>query len=315
MKIYLAALACVGATALARFESGLRIAKSPWLRPGTKTYMSSLLAISRKKKVGGRTIQIVGQVMRSAFEAAIKHERFFRANPWRSVPVPRHVSREPRIIDINEARRFIAAAQSDKYEALWVVMLTAGLRFGEALALEWRDVDLKAGHVTIRQQTVDVAGVPSIGRLKTKNSKRVIDVGRTALAALRRRRKAAEEEGHGSLYIFTTRTGGHLSRSNLRSRNFAAICTAAGIEGLTPHHLRHAMASHGVAAGVSPITVAARLGHANAKLVMDRYGHLLPGQQREAARVLEGHFGEKKPLGRKSGRKRPEVEPLSRRCA
>jgi integrase len=83
-------------------------------------------------------------------------------------------------------------------------------------------------------------------------------VGRIALDALARRRDAAEQEGHGSKYIFPTKTGGFPSRSNLRTRNFDRVCKTAKIKGLTPHGLRHSMTAHALASGVSPNVAAKR---------------------------------------------------------
>ena len=61
----------------------------------------------------------------------------------------------------------------------------------------------------------------------------------------------------------------------------------AGIGKLTIHQLRHSMTSIAFASGVSPVVVAARLGHGSTRMSLDRYGHVLPGQQREAAQTIE----------------------------
>lgn len=280
----------------AQFESAWRLHANPLvgserLQAFSPDSVAKAYSRLRKDGVGGRTIQVVAQVMRSAFDAAIQHERFNRANPWRGVKVPRHLSKEIRVLDSGETKRFAATARGDRFEALWIVLLTGGLRIGEALGLEWTDVDLITGRVELRQQSIEIHGVPTIGPLKTRSSRRVISLGNTAIDALRQRRKITNQEGHSSPYVFTTQTGRLLSRSNLRLRHFIPICEKAGLKGLTPHGLRHSMTSHAIAAGLSPVVVAARLGHASTQMTLDRYGHVLPGQQREAAAVLESHLG------------------------
>ena len=163
--------------------------------------VAGLYKALREAKTGGRTIQVVAQVMRAAFEAAILQEAYHRANPWRKVPVPKHETKEARALDAAEARKFIDAARSDRYEALWLLCILAGLRFGEALGLEWNDVDLETGVVNIRQQLTDVDGKVEIAKLKTRSSRRQIAVGHLALSALERRLAEARAEGHGSKYV------------------------------------------------------------------------------------------------------------------
>ena len=159
--------------------------------------VSEVYAALRRKKLGGRSIQIVGQVMRSGFEAAIRHGKFLPANPWRAVPVPRHEAKEARAPNAPEAKRFIRAARGDRFEALWLLSLLGGCRLGECLGLTWEDVDFTKGRVRIRQPATEVGGVTKIGPLKTKSGRRVIDVSKTTVDALRRRQKTAGREGHG----------------------------------------------------------------------------------------------------------------------
>lgn len=277
--------------------------------------VAGLYKALREQKTGGRTIQIVAQVLRAAFEAAILQEAYHRANPWRKVPVPKHETKEARALDAAEARKFIDAARSDRYEALWLLCILAGLRLGEALGLEWNDVDLETGVVNIRQQLTDVDGKVEIAKLKTRSSRRQIAVGPSALAALERRWAAAKGERHGSKFVFTTISGAFPNRGNLRNRNFAAVCQQAGIGKLTIHQLRHSMTSIAFASGVSPVVVAARLGHGSTRMSLDRYGHVLPGQQLEAAQAIEGQLGLKLKISRTTSKKVVvgRKQPLKRR--
>ncbi|MFY9884688.1 MAG: site-specific integrase, partial [Candidatus Cybelea sp.] len=246
----------------------------------------------RKKRIGGRTVQVVAKVMRAAFDAAIRREKYpYASNPWRIVPVPRHQYREARVLTAAEAQRFLAAAKTDTFEAVWLLGLFGGLRLGECLGLKWADVDLRSGDIRVRQQAAEVYGRVEIGPLKTKSSRRNLVITGAALQALRRRKAAADAEGHGSPFVFTTPRGALLDRNNVRRRHFAEVCKRAEITDLRPHDLRHTMTSHAIAAGLSPIAVAQRLGHGSTRMTLDRYGHAMPGQQKEAAAVLERRLG------------------------
>jgi integrase len=149
-------------------------------------------------------------------------------------------------------------------------MLIAGLRLGEALGLEWKDVDLATGRIQVREQAAVVHGASVIAPLKTRSSRRIVEVGPVTLDALRRRRHVASTESHNSPYVFATKEGRLVSRSNLRRRHFGKVCMNAGIVGLTIHGLRHSMTSHANSIGISPVVVAARLGHCSTKTALDR---------------------------------------------
>jgi hypothetical protein len=81
---------------------------------------------------------------------------------------------------------------------------------------------------------------------------------------------------------------GHLWRKdNFMARVFRPAVRRAGLEGLTFHDLRHTYASLMVAAGVAPMMIAEQLGHRDARLVFERYGHLYPGASGEAVTALD----------------------------
>ncbi|HZY95643.1 MAG TPA: site-specific integrase [Candidatus Cybelea sp.] len=192
-----------------------------------------------------------------------------------------------------EARSFLKAAKEDAFEAVWLLSLFGGFRLGECLGLKWRDVDLNSGRIDIRKGATEVNGRIQVGKLKTKCSRREIVVGKVVADALRRRQRAADQEGHKSPFCFTSATGELLNRTYIRRRHFQKVCRAANITELHPHDLRHTMTAHALAAGLSPVVVAKRLGHTSTRMTLDRYGHQLPGQQREAAMVLERRFSAK----------------------
>ncbi len=75
-------------------------------------------------------------------------------------------------------------------------------------------------------------------------------------------------------FLFTSPQGLPLRRRNFRRRVFDPAASAAGLEALSPHALRHTCASLMIASGATVKAVQEALGHATATMTLDRYGHL-----------------------------------------
>ena len=65
---------------------------------------------------------------------------------------------------------------------------------------------------------------------------------------------------------------------------------AAELEGVTLHQCRHTFASFAIAAGANAKTLSTYMGHANISITLDRYGHLMPGSEREFAGLLDSYL-------------------------
>jgi len=76
---------------------------------------------------------------------------------------------------------------------------------------------------------------------------------------------------------------------------------AAGLDRITLHECRHPFASLMIAAGVNAKALSTFMGHANISITLDRYGHLMPGSEAEAADLLDAYLA--------AERKRSEADP------
>jgi len=170
--------------------------------------------------------------------------------------------------------------------------VNTGLRRGEALGLQWSDVDLTNGLLRVRGTLARVAGELVVTDTKTARSRRTIPLSAPALATLRslKARQAAERlragnQWHSTGYVFTTELGEPSDpRNALRALTEAA--KAAGLADVTLHTLRHSAASMMLTHGV-PLTVVSQvLGHAGIAITADTYGHVSPDVSRSAMDVL-----------------------------
>ncbi len=158
--------------------------------------------------------------------------------------------------------------------AMLATLTLAGLRIGELLALRWRDVDLAAGRLRV-------------GQSKTDAGRRTVDLSpalRDELAA----HKVVTPYSEPEALVFCTRTGKPQNRNNVRRRVLVGAVNRANEkiakdesevpplpEGLSPHGHRHTFASLLFEAGATVPYVMAQLGHADPKVTLGIYAHVL----------------------------------------
>jgi integrase len=87
--------------------------------------------------------------------------------------------------------------------------------------------------------------------------------------------------------VFRSSEGEPTRLSNWRRRTWEPAVTAAKLDHLRPHDLRHTAVALWIAAGASPKEIAARAGHSSVVTVLDRYGHLFPGSDDKVNDALD----------------------------
>ena len=95
---------------------------------------------------------------------------------------PKATAKEAAHLDSEQVRRWLDAARSSRYAPVFELLANTGLRRGEALALQWPDVDLERGLLRVRGTLARVGGVLTVTEPKTAKSSRF--VSRDALATL-----------------------------------------------------------------------------------------------------------------------------------
>jgi integrase len=156
------------------------------------------------------------------------------------------------------------------YSPLLRLLALTGLRVSEALALRWQDVDLLAAELHVRHS---LGRDKTLGPPKTAAGERVVPLSPGLVETLLQLKPFAATEAD---FVFAASSGGPLGYWNFRNRGFRKALEAAGLEGagLTVHDLRHAAASLYIAAGMTPVDVAALLGHSDASITLKIYAHL-----------------------------------------
>jgi len=166
-----------------------------------------------------------------------------------------------------------------------VLILETGLRAGEALALEWSDIDEEKRALKVTKNLVRVDGKNLVQRTtKTESGRRTIPLnGRAMEAVLHLKAQAVP----GCPYVFATQTGRHLSYRNLLA-TMETACEAAGVEHRGLHALRHSFASNLYARGVEVKIISKLLGHASVEITYNRYIHFFEGDIDDTLRQAVG---------------------------
>jgi integrase len=188
----------------------------------------------------------------------------------------------------------VAKKGEERFETLYVLAVTAGLRQGELLGLKWEDVDLEEGVVRVRRTLARHKGRLVLGEPKTKKSRRTVQLTQAAVEALNGHfaRQMVQRNILGELYehqglVFATQRGTLVNPTNLRKRSFEPLLEKAGLPAIRFHDLRHTCATLLLSRNVNPKIVSEMLGHATIAITLDTYSHVLPNMQKSAARALE----------------------------
>ena len=177
---------------------------------------------------------------------------------------------------------FLDHAHDDRLYALWHLYAFRGLRRGEAAGLEWPEVDLTRGTVTILRQRIVVDGVVREDTPKSEAGGRTIALDTGTVTALRDHRKqqiadrlAAGPSWVESGKVFTADDGSPLDPNDI-SDQLEDLTIAADLPPIRLHDLRHGAASLMLAAGVDMKVVQETLGHSSVVLTANTYTSVYP---------------------------------------
>ena len=239
------------------------------------------------------TVQKIHAVLHKALDQAASWSLVPR-NPTESVKAPRPAPGEIRPLNREQAKALLETARRERFEALYVLAVTTGLRQGELLGLKWEDVDLENSLIRVRRTLIRNRGRLLLGEPKTKRSRRTVRLTEAAVQALKEylARQIEQMERLGDLYedqglIFATQRGTLVNPTNLRKRSFAPLLEKAGLPPIRFHDLRHTCATLLLSRNVNLKIVSEMLGHATIAITLDTYSHVLPTMQDSATRALE----------------------------
>jgi integrase len=244
-------------------------------RADVQDYVDNL----RKQGLSPSTIANKLDPLRVIFRRAVRRDEL-TVDPTKGLDLPANRGRRDRIETPATAAALIAALPTGE-QAFWATAFYAGLRRGELRALAWSCVDFDAGVIRVEWGWDDVEG-----RIEVKT-----DAGRrnVPLVGALRKLMAAHKLATGrdiDGLVFGRTAVDPFTPTTIRTRARKAW-TAAKLEPLTPHEARHCAASYLIVAGLNPKQLSVYIGHSDIRTTYNRYGHLMPGGEAEAAAQVD----------------------------
>jgi integrase len=205
-------------------------------------------------------------------------------NPTANLELAAAEGSRDRIASPDEAGKLLAALPADD-KALWAAALYAGLRRGELAGLDWESVDFERNLLRV-VRSWDPGGHTMVAP-KSSAGSRAVPIASALRGILLEHHIRHGRPESGLVFGRDAETPFSDWGVNDRARKLWA---AAGLERITLHEGRHTFASLMIAAGVNAKALSTYMGHSSITITLDRYGHMFPGNEDEAAALLDAYL-------------------------
>ena len=242
------------------------------------------------------TIKRVYNVMQSICHFAVT-QNYLKETPCRGVILPTKDSTKDdkrKSLTEEELPRFIALF--DGYTPLNVIVKTllfTGMRSGEALGLQWSDIDFDKKLIIVNHTLTDVGGKHFLTTPKTKTSKRIIYMSDNLVELLKEHKRKQHELifalgkdfAHPEM-VFTSALGNYKDRSCLNT-SLKRFLKGTEFEFMTLHCLRHSNATLLLNSGVDLKVVSEHLGHSDVSTTANIYTDILDSTRKKTAEIIQ----------------------------
>ena len=184
-----------------------------------------------------------------------------------------------------EFRRFIDSVMNKRLSYMaFMILYWTGMRLGELLALNPKDVDLEKRTISITKSYQRLGKKDVITPPKTSKSKRVITIPEFLAADIKDYMDSLYDlQEDDRLFPITKYYLEHEMQRGIKE---------SGVKRIRVHDLRHSHASMLIELGFSPLEIANRLGHEKVETTLNTYAHLYPNKQTKLAERLDSEYRE-----------------------
>lgn len=250
-----------------------------------------ILELQRKGLADG-TVRKVFNLVQTCFKYAQRKE-LIKKNPFdllengskpkQSVPTVDYWTKE-------EVKQFFSKLDH-RLEILFVLAIYTGMRRGEILGIQWKDIDFENNQLRIFRSSRPMQGL--VESVKTSSGYRTIAFSDFVKEKLKKHHELIQKEKElfGNDYedndlVICQPNGKKMAIGNFH-RFWRNIIKNTEMRYIRFHDLRHTCASLLLSADIHPKVVQEQLGHSSIRVTMDKYSHMMPNMQAEAAKVME----------------------------
>ena len=196
---------------------------------------------------------------------------------------------ELRVIEVND-KALVQKYYAEFDAAIFRLLAYTGMRIGEALALNWDDIDFSNKTIDINKNLSQTKTSYAISTTKTRSSNRLITLDDKTLYTLKkwrlRQRELLLTNGVTKIdFIFTGIDGKMIYRTDIYQRS-KRLAEKARLHNIGCHGFRHTHATILFAAGISPKEIQNRLGHSDISMTLDIYTHLTKDMEKSTVDKL-----------------------------
>jgi integrase len=184
---------------------------------------------------------------------------------------------------VEEFRKFIDSVMNKRLSYMaFMTLYWTGMRLGELLALNPKDVDLEKRTISITKSYQRLGKKDVITPPKTPKSKRVITVPEFLAVDIKDYMDSLYDlQENDKLFPITKYYLEHEMQRGIKE---------SGVKRIRVHDLRHSHASMLIELGFSPLEIANRLGHEKVETTLNTYAHLYPNKQTKLAERLDSEY-------------------------
>ena len=237
-----------------------------------QSFVTELSACGNVKTGNGlsaNTVNAVISVLQNSLRTAhlLGYARDYTAN---MIKRPKLNERKIECFTLAEQKRIEAAVFGSRKTKMFgiVLCLYTGLRVGELIALQWKDIDLQKGLLTVSRSCHDASDGIAFDEPKTASSRRVIPLPKQLLPHLKRIKKSSNS-------AFVVSADGNAVSVRSYQRSFELLLKKLHIAHRGFHSLRHTFATRALECGMDVRTLSEILGHKNPTVTLNRYAHSL----------------------------------------
>ncbi len=255
--------------------------------------VDDIAALIRELEKDGKSASTISSYMKplSGTLAFAVRRRYISSNPYEALTRDDRPARgrkpEAHEWSDDEMASLIEAAEQmakqpearQDYSMLLRAALYTGLRIGELLGLQWRDINVVEGELHVRRQWLRDG---TYGPPKTEAGIRRVPLSAEMVKRLKEWKLKSRYSGDDAP-VFAGRDGRPLGHRNVTSRGFEKAAKRAGLEGVTFHDQRDAFASRMISRGIDVVALAKVMGHTDIKETLNTYSHLFNRQQTDDA--------------------------------